>query len=213
VLSLLVVTTALAASPTDAQQSGRTFGLTLSHSVASAAAAHGSVCPCVHETDVLAPVSVTTMEVELAFPLAAGERWGLDYPLRLVPITLVRNNPAEPARMLGSGRWTMSLETPRASTAGLGAKPIGLRGWVGARRVRLEADASAGVIHFGMPLLASNATRLNFAYDFAVGLGIALPGGGRALVGYRYHHMTNAGLGDVNPGLDSHAAYLGFRIH
>jgi len=182
--------------------------------VASAAAAHGSVCPCPGETDVLAPVSLTTFEVEVALPLAAGAgaAWGLELPLRAVPLMLVRNNPIQPAEPSGPDRWTMPLETLRASTVGFGVKPVGLRGWIGADGLRLEADASAGVVFFGTPLLASNATRLNFAYDLALGIGIGLPGGGRAVVGYRYHHLSNAGLGVVNPGLDSHAAYVGFHL-
>jgi len=114
--------------------------------------------------------------------------------------------------MVGMGQWAMSVDTRRASTLGFGIKPLGVRGWVGSPRVRLELDASAGVMHFGDPLLASNATRFNFVYDYALGLGVKLPGGGRAVVGYRHHHLSNAGLGDVNPGLDSHAAFVGLRL-
>jgi hypothetical protein len=30
------------------------------------------------------------------------------------------------------------------------------------------------------------------------------------VLGYRRHHLSNAGLGEVNPGLDSNVLFFGF---
>jgi hypothetical protein len=203
----------LAAPGARAQEASRPLGLLLSHSVTSGTASDGPGCLCGQRTDVLAPISVSSLELELTLSLRSAVRWGLEVPVRAVPLVVVRNNPISPAYLDGSGRWAMSVDTPRASTLGFGVKPIGLRAWTGSRRVRLHAEVSAGVVRFGSPLLASNATRFNFAYDMGVGIRMEVPGAGRAELGFRRQHLSNAGLGKVNPGLDSHVAYIGFWLY
>ena len=189
----------------DAQIPGRSLALTLTHSVGSSTSAHPPPCPtsCV-PGDVLEPLSLSTVELELTLPLRARERTGLAYHARLVPFAIMRNNPTD-AATLGPSGWSISRSTDRDSTLGLGLKPAGLRGWLGGGRLRVEADASAGILWFGTPLLAANAAHLNFVYD--VGLGLRLGPAGAA-VGYRRHHVSNAGFADVNPGLNSHVLYF-----
>jgi len=189
------------------QAPGRVIELTLSRSVGSSGAAHSPPCanPCSFD-DVLAPIALAVMEVELAVPLTHRLDAGLEYFGRVVPLAYVQENPTQPAIRLGN-RWILSTATSRSSTIGVGVKPVGIRGWVGGA-VRLEADASAGVLRFGTPLLASNATRWNFSYEFGLGLrawGTARRG---VVIGYRRHHVSNAGLGEVNPGLNSNLIFL-----
>lgn len=211
-LALALGLAALGAPGTGAQESARSLGLILSHSMTSGTSSDGPECLC-ERADVLAPVSVSSIEVELTLPLRASQAWGLELPVRAVPLIVARNNPSSAAVSDGLGHWLLSLDTPRASTLGFGLKPVGLRAWVGSRRVRFQAEASAGVIRFGSPLLAANATRFNFVYDVAVGIRIEVPGAGRAGLGLRRQHLSNAGLGEVNPGLDSHVAYIGFWLY
>jgi hypothetical protein len=179
----------------------------------SGSSAHGPLCLCPEGADVLAPVSVTSFEIDVAWRLGGGPRWGVEYPLRVVPLALVRNNPTDAARRnpMGSG-WTISPMPPRSSTAGFGIKPVGMRGWVGSGRVAVQADASGGFIHFGSPLLAANGTRFNFVAELGVGLRIDMPGRGRTVIGYRWHHLSNGGFGEVNPGLNSDMLAVGFWL-
>ena len=161
--------------------------------------------------DVLSPLSLSTVEVEIALPFGTRERWGLEYHLRVVPLAVMRNNPTQ-AAMMGSRGWFLPQTTERGSTFGFGIKPAGLRGWIGGDDLRLEADASAGVLRFGTPLLAANAAQLNFVYEMGVGLRMPWPGRGGVVVGYRRHHVSNAGLAEVNPGLNSHMLFVGLPI-
>jgi hypothetical protein len=191
-----------------AQGPGRALELTLTRSVGSSGAAHPPACgnPCSFN-DVLAPVSLAAAEVELAIPFTDRRRAGLEYFGRVVPLAYVRENPTQPALWIGD-RWILSSATSRSSTIGFGAKPVGVRGWVG-EAVRLEADVSAGVLRFGTPLLASNATRWNFTYEFGLGLRTARRG---IVIGYRRHHVSNAGIGEVNPGLNSNLIFMGVPL-
>lgn len=211
-VSAALLLTALVTSGALGQERGSvSFGLLLSQSMTSATAAEGPTC-CGQARDVLAPVSVSSLEIEVAFPLRQGGAWGVEYAPRAVPLVLVRNNPLDAAQMNGLGGWYMSFDTPRASTVGLGIKPVGLRAWAGSARVRLQTEFAAGMLRFGTPALASNATRFNFVYEVGVGIRVDVPGAGRVALGFRRHHLSNAGLGEVNPGLNSHMAYLGLWL-
>lgn len=213
-LAAAFVLAALNAPGARAQERSRPLGLLLSHSMASGTASDGPTCLCGERADLLAPVTVSTLELELTLPLMASSSWGVEIPVRAVPLMVVRNNPVSAAHYLpGLDQWAMSVDTPRASTLGLGIKPIGLRAWAGPRRVRLQAEVSAGVMRFGSPLLASNATRFNFVYDMGLGVRIEVPRSGRAEAGFRWQHLSNAGFGEVNPGLDSRVAYVGFWLY
>jgi hypothetical protein len=192
------------------QVPSRAFAVTFTHSLASATSAASTSCSPGGCGDVLSPVSMTTVELELAVPFRVGSAWGIDYQARAIPVAMVRQNPTAPA-ILGSQGWYMSVATERDRTFGLGLKPAGVRVWFGGSSVRLEVDASAGILHSGTPLFAANAARLNFLYD--VGLGLRLPLGQNDLtLGYRRHHVSNAGFADVNPGLNSHVVFLGYRL-
>jgi hypothetical protein len=191
----------------------RAVRVLLTHSMTSGTSAHGAACPCPESGDVLAPVSLSSLEFEVAWTLWRGGGWGVEYPIRAVPLALVRNNPTAAARLDPHGRgWVLSSRTPRDSTVGLGIKPLGIRGWAGSDRVGLEGEVSSGFFHFGTPLLAANGTQFNFVIEVGIGLRVDLPGRGGTVIGYKWHHLSNAGFGEVNPGLDSGVLYVAFRF-
>lgn len=109
-----------------------------------------------------------------------------------------------PATRMGLG-WQMPFSTERSSTLGAGVEPLALRLWAGSTEVRVEADLSLGVLAFLDPFLAANATRANVTY--AGGMGARLSA---LRIGYRRRHISNAGLGEVNPGLDSDVVFVGW---
>jgi hypothetical protein len=195
-----------------AQAPGRTFSFMVTHSVGAGTSAHpppcGSLCS---PRDILAPLSLSTLEVELAVPLLTRARWGVAYHVRAVPLAMMRDNPTQLATKNGLG-WSLPTTTARASTFGFGLKPAGLRGWVGGDDLRLEADASAGVLRFGTPLFAANGAQLNFVYEMGVGLRMSWLAPRGMVIGYRRHHVSNAGFADINPGLNSHVLFLGLPV-
>jgi len=191
----------------DAQTDDSRLAVTLTHSVGSSTSAHPPPCSVCGGQDLLAPVSVTALELELAIPLRLGHRSGLEYQLRLVPLLILRNNPVEAAIRTRAG-WSLPSTAERRSTLGLGAKPAGLRGWVGLGRFRAEADLAVGLLWFGTPALAANGARMNFVGEVGLGLRFPWPASSGATFGYRRHHVSNAGLADVNPGLNSHVLFV-----
>jgi len=201
---LTVVLGVTAAADLSAQGSGRALSLVVTHSTDSRSASQSSAClPRCEGRDVLTPLSLSAIEIELAWPLGGANRLGFDYHAGVVPMAWVRRNPDRAAVWTGSA-WRMPVETERSSVLGIGVKPLGARLWAGWGDARLEADLSAGVFLFTDPLLAGNASRTNFTLEGGIGARFW-----SVAVGYRKHHISNAGLGDVNPGLDSNVIYLG----
>lgn len=192
------------------QQGAHSLGILATHSVSSRSSAAAPEC-CDEVADVLSPLTVSTLEVELTIALRRGSSWGFEYPLRAVPLALARNNPTDSATRVAGG-WSLSLRTPREPNLGVGVKPLGLRAWVGGDAVRLEGEVSSGVLLFSSPMLAANATHLNFVAEADIGVRVGLADGRQLVIGYRRHHLSNAGLGEVNPGLNSHVLYLGLWL-
>jgi hypothetical protein len=201
-----VVLLAVAQPDAAAQTVGWARTLALTKSTDSRSSTRSPSCDeACQRRDVLAPVSLTALELELARRIGGGSSVALEYYLRIVPIIRVTGNPSRPAVWAPGVGWQLPVTTERTSTFGVGLEPIGMRVGVGSPNARVEADLSAGVFGFEDPLLAANAARLNAVIE--VGLRARVS---RLVFGYRKHHLSNGGLGTVNPGLDSDVIYVGF---
>jgi hypothetical protein len=195
-----------------AQQARPLVGLAVTHSLSSGIAARQSCpSPCSRLDDVLAPVSISSLEVETRFAVRRAPTGGLDYIVRAVPVAVVRNNPTAEAEM-GPFGWRMSLATPRGATLGFGLKPLGFGGWLQHRLWTFHGELSTGFLRFGSPVLASNAAQFNFVAELGVGVIYNTPGPGRVQLAYRRHHLSNAGFAQVNPGLNSNVLLVGWML-
>lgn len=177
-----------------AQRPAPALGVLLSHSTRS-------------ETPFAEPIVLTTMEVEWVLPISNDGWWGLEYAAAAIGAVVQKN----PTGVLETSptEWIVWNPPPAATTFGGGIRAAGMRAWLGGARFRLQADLAGGVLYFGRPLLAANATRFNFTGSGSLGLRIAAGEGGHLVLGYRVQHVSNAGMGEVNPGLDAHQIYLG----
>jgi len=153
------------------------------------------------------PIELTTLEIEWVLPVTDAGRWGLEYAAAGT-FAAVRHNPT--GKLDASGRaWVVWHPSPPTTTFGFGLRALGTRVWVGGERLRLQGDLGGGFLYFGTPLLAANATRFNFAGTASLGVRVATGERGYVVLGYRIHHASNGGLGEVNPGMDSHQVYVG----
>jgi hypothetical protein len=63
-----------------------------------------------------------------------------------------------------------------------------------------------------VPIVAPDATRLNFMFDFGGGLKWFSRSRRAVFFGYKLHHISNAARSRFNPGLDSHMLFAGFSF-
>ena len=109
------------------------------------------------------------------------------------------------------GRW---CERDRSvqTAIGTGLSPFGLKMYLNPHgKTRPFAHAAAGGIVFSSPVPVQNSTRLNFTVEYGGGLEFVRGNGRAAIVGFRFHHISNGSFGRVNPGLDANVIYVGFK--
>lgn len=121
-----------------------------------------------------------------------------------------------------AGRFEFLLEiTPLISvyqpsrTVGLAASPLHMR-WtfipISKPRLRPFAEASGGVIHTNQAVPV-RATTFNFIDQAGFGLRIESGATWSWLAGYRFQHISNAGLSKPNPGANFNFVYMGVSFH
>ena len=181
-------------SPVGAQRSTPALGVLVSHSTSA-------------ESPVAQAVALTTVEVEWTLPISDGGWWGLEYAAAGT-VAAVQENPRGVLETTPHA-WVVWNPPPAATTFGVGLRGAGMRGWMGWERLRLEAGLAGGFLYFGSPLLAANAARFNFSGGASLGLRVAAGEGSHLVLGYRILHLSNGGLGEVNPGMDAHQLYVG----
>ena len=94
-------------------------------------------------------------------------------------------------------------------SVGVGIMPVGLKwAWHHREHARLFASAAAGVLAFNSEMPVERSRKRNFALEAGVGIEREVSGGAALTIGYKFHHLSNAGTGEANPGLDANVVYL-----
>ena len=119
-------------------------------------------------------------------------RWVFD----AVPMALVGN------RYTSTGR--------RAYSYGIGGSPIGAQvNFVHYRHVEPFLTSGGGFLYFNHRMFGTTQ-QFNFTAQLAAGVQLFTSRRHTAIdLGYKYHHISNANLGNQNPGLDSHMFFVG----
>jgi hypothetical protein len=95
---------------------------------------------------------------------------------------------------------------------GVGLIPFGLHWQTSVpAAAQFHFSASGGVLAFTNPTPIVESTNGNFTLEIGGGLTFRRALGREVMVGYKLHHLSNAGLGHKNPGLDSNVLYVSLR--
>jgi len=117
----------------------------------------------------------------------------LYYLAEVIPISLVGGSPANPHR---------------AYAYGAGGSPVGIQiNLVHYRSVQPFLTSGGGFLYFDRRLFGQ--TQLNFTAQLGAGMQLFISKRHSIDFGYLYHHVSNANLGNRNPGMDSHVAFVG----
>jgi hypothetical protein len=135
------------------------------------------------------------------------------YTIDVHPLAVVTNTPRyglQQIRERDGSVVTYLVETGRSSVVGAGVSPVGLQVYSRQRRgARFFGGGSAGAIWFNREMPVAYARRFNFALQLGGGAEIAAGNGGVLVLGYKFHHLSNAGTAPANPGMDGHVFYVG----
>lgn len=106
-------------------------------------------------------------------------------------------NPERLARYGVRQGWGIGL-APLGAEASV---PLGTHGAV-------LLNVTAGAAWFNQVVPYGKATQANFTVAPGIGVERAVGAHGALAVGYALHHLSNASMGDANPGMNSHLLFL-----
>jgi hypothetical protein len=93
----------------------------------------------------------------------------------------------------------------------MGFEPAGFKMYfLPNRRLKPYVQVGAGFIFSKKPVPVPQSPRYNFIGDFGGGLVYSLDRTHTMSFGYRYFHISNMNIGEINPGYNASVFYLGF---
>jgi len=96
----------------------------------------------------------------------------------------------------------------RVYAYGAGGSPIGAQiNFLYSHRIQPFLASSGGFLYFNRPMFG--ATQFNFTAQLGAGVQVFSSRHHSIDFGYKYHHISNANLGRINPGMDSHVVFVG----
>jgi hypothetical protein len=131
----------------------------------------------------------------------------------LVPLNLYNPTRFSAAALPRRGTHVDVLQqTGRGPVYGFGANPLGLE-LLGprVRAIRPYVGAAGGFLWFTRNTPEPEARRLNATFEAGGGLRVARGAHHSLLVGWKFHHLSNAWTAPYNPGLDGNVFYVGFQ--
>lgn len=142
----------------------------------------------------------------------------LEYTADLIPLILATSNRSYRWEGSCGGSGTdcdgalVRVAVPYA-TLGVGVSPVGLQ--VRSRltpALALVGGLGAGVLYFARPVPDHEAARLNFVGEVGGGIEVALRPERILAVGYRFQHISNAGIAAINVGMNTHLVVVGVVV-
>ncbi len=104
------------------------------------------------------------------------------------------------------------LKNAGGAVFGAGANPFGFQVNWGHRRIQPLASAGLGFLYFKRQVPAPASSQFNFTFNFGLGVQFFSSSSRSVILGYKYHHLSNADTGIINPGLDSNIIYVGYSF-
>jgi lipid A 3-O-deacylase PagL len=131
--------------------------------------------------------------------LAAWESVSLEYTLDIFPAAVV----FEPDR----------VRRGSSTIYGAGLSPLGFKvNFAQQSWIQPFVAASLGFLYFADDVPLPHSSRFNFTPEIGLGVQVFLAPKRALTLGYKVHHISNAGIGRSNPGMNSHVIYAGFSF-
>ena len=148
--------------------------------------------------------------------LASRESWALAATADAIPLAVVTRNPYYTNRVVAVAvsrrgeRVNVLEQTGRGPVYGFGASPLGLE-LLGPRMraVRPYLAGAGGLLWFTRNTPEPEARRLNATFELGAGVRIARGERHALMLGWKFHHLSNAWTAPYNPGLDGNVFYVG----
>jgi len=141
--------------------------------------------------------------------LSAGKYAALEYTLDLVPVAVVSG----PKGGFSNPGGVASPGGGRDYAYGAGVIPVGFKMFVAPQhRIKPYVTVSSGPFYFSKQVPVPNSAQFNFLSTGGGGIQIFLSERRAISIEYRVGHLSNAGVGNLNPGFNSSTIHAGFSV-
>lgn len=142
-----------------------------------------------------------------------GSKKHFTFEMTVDVFPLIRLVQPQESRKLVTDEGDVINATSGPDAVGVGISPAGLK-FLFRRRARVKpfVEATGGVLYFERPVPYDAARNFNYTFDGGAGVQIFSRSRRATTLGYKFHHISNAYTGRINPGIDSHVFYAGFSL-
>jgi hypothetical protein len=160
------------------------------------------------------------MEVAFRYSrvLAANDNLALKYHIDAIPFAMIAYKRE---LFYQSGPNSFFALHPGSKSYAFGVTPVGFQlNFRRKAKVQPFLTAEAGLLIFNKPIpddrtsLFPNRAGKNLNFTLAGGGGLEFPtNSGRSyILGFKFHHISNASTGNINPGFDQNLFYFGYTF-
>lgn len=150
-------------------------------------------------------------------------RWGrnigtakgvsFEYRIEIIPVALAFKNEVKNSAFADSQTTPNISPTIRRTTYGFGFMPAGFRFFfLPKKRLKPFVSADAGFMFFKKPVPIPESTSYDFIGSFGGGVQYQIKRDKAISVGYRYFHISNMNIGEINPGYNANIFYIGYSF-
>lgn len=134
-----------------------------------------------------------------------------EYLFETMPIAMALSNEVTDPSPSANKDSDKSKYTVRQNTYGAAIHPAGFRFvFLPARRIKPYVQTSAGFIFTRKPVPVPQSPNYNFSGDFGGGIMYSVDSRHTVNFGYRYFHISNMNIGEINPGYNANIFYVGY---
>ncbi len=136
-----------------------------------------------------------------------------EYMFEVIPISFAIKNEVKNPDYISEKETPDTPKTVRTNTFSIGVQPAAFRFvFMPRRRLKPYVRLGAGFIFSSKPIPVPDSPSYNFAADFGGGLMYHLSRKRTINFGYRYFHISNMNIGEINPGYNANVFYVGYSF-
>lgn len=150
--------------------------------------------------------------------IATSENLALKLQVDFIPLALINY---EQQRFVRVSPTVLGIERERATVYGIGLTPVSFQlNFRRRKKVQPFLNASAGMMRFAKsvpddrsPVFPERRGRqFNFTLAGGGGIEYAAESARSYTLGFKFHHISNASTGNINPGFDQNLFYFGYTF-
>jgi hypothetical protein len=150
--------------------------------------------------------------------IATSKNLALKFTAELTPLILL-SYQREILQQVSPG--VFRTQTNRTTAYGFGGSPLGLQlNFRRQKKLQPYLTLSGGLVMFNKTVPDNRSTlqpnnfgkKFNYMIDGGGGIQYKFKSGRSMMVGYKFHHISNAYTGNINPGFDSNFIYVGYSF-